>query len=124
MIVPGRPTVGDAAGSLRSMPGRINVTMKPSWLSAWFLRLAARPFVCVDGREYPAKWGVDVGVDVAPGRHLIAGGIRYPGFSSLLGARDVEIDVADGSTTSFVARNGFVNSEPFYLTRMDDDGRT
>jgi|GEM_PF-6368898 len=53
-----------------------------------------------------------------PGCHRIGGGIRYPGFASLLGVQEIEVEVAAGETVRFVARNGVMNSTPFKASRI------
>ncbi|WP_344776055.1 hypothetical protein [Gryllotalpicola kribbensis] len=98
------------------MAGTIVVTMKGYWLSAGWFRLTARPFVRIDGAEQRVRWGVPHSTDVEAGTHTVAGGIRYPGFSSLMGTRDITVNVAAGQTVSLIARNGLFNSEPFYLS--------
>jgi len=101
----------------------IVVTMKGYWLSAAWFRLTARPFVRIDGEEQRVKWGVPHSTAVAPGMHTVAGGIRYPGFATLLGCRDVTVHVAEGETVSLVAQNGLFNREPFYVTPARNDRR-
>lgn len=89
--------------------------MKPYWLSSIWLRLTARPFIRIDGAEIATKWGGARSVRVEAGDHLVAGGIRYPAFSRLMGARDVTVHVVDDKTVSFVVQNGLLNREPFLV---------
>jgi hypothetical protein len=35
--------------------GSVAVASKPNWLNGWFLKVCARPFVAVDGAEYPGS---------------------------------------------------------------------
>jgi hypothetical protein len=95
--------------------GSIGVTVRPYWLGAWFLRLMSRPFVRVDGAEHPTRWGVPSPIAAEPGSHTVACGIRYRGFSGLLGARNVKVRVNEGQTLHMIAKNGPLNSEPFYV---------
>lgn len=92
------------------------VTIKGYWLSAAWFRLTARPFVLIDGTQHQVRWGVPTATAVEAGPHEVAGGIRYPGFSSLMGVRNVVVQVPDGETVELTAKNGLFNSEPFYVS--------
>lgn len=75
----------------------------------------ARPFVLIDGVEHAARWGMPVRIDFEPGMHAVAAGMRYRGFASPLGVRDVQVHVDDRQTIRLLARNGLFNHEPFYV---------
>lgn len=92
------------------------VTMEGYWLSAAWFRITARPFVVIDGAEQRVRWGVRAAEAVEAGPHVVAGGIRYPGFSRLMGLRALVIHVSDGQTVELTAKNGLFNSEPFYVS--------
>ena len=40
------------------MVSSLAVTIGPSWLGTWFVRVLARPVIVVDGTGYQAFWGV------------------------------------------------------------------
>ncbi|AHH21618.1 hypothetical protein NONO_c68510 [Nocardia nova SH22a] len=101
------------------MSGRISATVRGHWVNAWFLRLAARPVLLVDGHEHPARWDRATTLPVEAGTHTLAAGIRYRGTPWLLGVLDHEIQVGDDRTVHVTARNGALNSEPFHLTAVE-----
>ncbi|NKS56279.1 hypothetical protein GS504_01450 [Rhodococcus hoagii] len=101
------------------MSGQIVFTVLGHWVNAWFLRLASRPVLLLDGCEYPARWGQPTTLSVDAGAHRMAAGLRYRGTPWLLGIHSHEVYVADGRTVYVNARNGAVNSEPFHLTVSD-----
>lgn len=98
------------------MDSAISVTPRPYWVSTWLLRPMARPFVVIDGAEYPARWGADLTVAVSEGPHSVGVGMRYRGFKALLGVREKKVDLRGGFPVRLNACNGLFNSEPFYLT--------
>lgn len=102
--------------SIESMAGTIVVTMKGHWLSAWWLRLTARPFIRIDGVEQAVRWGVPCSTRVTAGEHAVAGGIRYPGFAMLMGVNEATVTVGEDQTVALIARNGPLNGEPFTFT--------
>ncbi|MGN6444053.1 hypothetical protein [Amnibacterium sp.] len=107
MTAPARATSESAA---------VSVVVRPYWLSSWFLRAFARPFVVVDGREHPARWSRPLRVQVRAGARSIGAGIRYPGTRRLLGYRPLTVDATPGEQVELLARNGPLNSEPFFMT--------
>ncbi|GAB3558553.1 hypothetical protein GCM10027344_07870 [Spelaeicoccus albus] len=92
------------------------MTVKAHWMNWWLLRPMTRPYVLIDGVEYKADWRTPVHIDVDSGTHEISAGIRYRGFTSLLGVRAVSVHVDAGQTVRLLARNGLFNHEPFYVT--------
>jgi len=97
------------------MTSAIMVTVRPHWVSAWLLRPLGHPVVRVDGTEHAARWGRGCLVEVEPGEHVVAAGLRYRGSATLLGARDVHVRVGPDQTARLVARNGALNHQPFTL---------
>jgi hypothetical protein len=91
------------------------VVVRPYWLSSWFLRVFAVPFVLVDGTEYRANWSRPLHLAVPPGQQLIGAGIRYPGMRRLLGYRPTTVNALPDVEMQILAQNGLLNSEPFYL---------
>ena len=96
--------------------GLISVTARPHWVSGWLLRPLARPVVVIDGAEHAARWGTAVTVAVPAGRHTVGVGMRYRGFTSLLGVCPVHLNTELGHEVRLRARNGLFNGEPFYVT--------
>lgn len=78
------------------MTGTISIEVRPHWVSDWFLRWAARPFVRVYGEERPVVWRQPWSITVDEGDHQVAAGIRYTTASRLLGAQPREVRVKDG----------------------------
>lgn len=105
------------------MSGQIVFTVRGHWVNAWFLQLAARPVLLIDGFEYPTRWGQATTLSVGEGTHTLSAGVRYRGTPWLLGVLPHEFYLADGQTVHVNARNGAVNSEPFHLTASDSDSR-
>ena len=95
------------------MRATITVTPETHWLNGWFLRLFARPYVRVDDVEELASWGDPFRFPVAPGRHVVAVGVRYRGTKSLLGADGASVSVEPGQDLRLMARNGALNHQPF-----------
>lgn len=91
------------------------MTVRGAWVSAWVLRVAARPFVVVDDHPYAARWGRPTTVSVEAGAHSLGVGIRYRGFTALLGVDTRAVSVPEHQLLRFVAKNGILNSEPFYI---------
>lgn len=95
------------------MTGTISIEVRPHWVSGWFLRWAAKPFVRVDGEERPVTWRRPWSVAVDEGDHEVAAGIRYTTGSRLLGTQPREVRVDAGQTLALVAQNGSTNGSRF-----------
>lgn len=94
----------------------VHVFATTHWLNGWFLRVASRPYVVVDGREQEARWGSASTVAVEGGRSRVGVGVRYLGRGALLGLEATPVEgLADG--TALVFRNGPWNHDPFRLAR-------
>lgn len=98
------------------MSSSIVVTPRGHWFNGWFLRLMARAVVRVDGVDHDARWGRPCRIEVVAGRHRVAVGARYRGSSSVLGAEESTVEVAEGSSAVLDARNGFANHQPFTIS--------
>lgn len=98
------------------MPAHLVLTVRPHWLGAWFLRMAARPVVVVNDIEHAASWGSPCTVALPAGRHSVAAGIRYRGTEALLGTCPVRITVRQDEDQKLLATNGMLNHEPFRIT--------
>ncbi|PZF66478.1 hypothetical protein DEI81_02460 [Curtobacterium sp. MCBD17_013] len=97
------------------MDARVEMGVHASWVNGWFLRVASRAFLRVDGAEILLSWTHPTGVAVEPGQHEIAVGVRYRGFSRLLGARTCLVSVEPGQTLQLRAHNGPLNSDSFNI---------
>jgi hypothetical protein len=91
------------------------VSVRPHWINGWFLRLLARPFVVVDGRERQSSWGEAELVTVPAGEHDVAVFLRYKGTRNQLGMGQLRVQVRPGDVVRVSARNGWLNSTPFRL---------
>ncbi|MDI9915451.1 hypothetical protein [Rhodococcus sp. IEGM 1379] len=101
------------------MSSRIVITVRGHWVNACYLRVAARPVLVFDGVEHPTRWGQATTLSASAGTHTLAAGIRYRGTPWLLALLPREFHVADDQTIHVTARNGAMNSDPFYLTVSD-----
>jgi hypothetical protein len=94
--------------------GKILVAVRPSVFASWFHHLLTRPFVEIDGVEYPVAWGTRT-LDVAPGGHRISVYFRYRGQRSVrLGEGRAALAAADRLRVR--AQLGVLNSSRFRIT--------
>lgn len=93
----------------------ISVIVRPHWISSWFLRLFAVPFVLVDGTEHRTHWSRPLHLEVSSGQRIIGAGIRYRGMQRLLGYRPTTVSTPPEAEVRVLAQNGLLNSEPFYV---------
>src|SRR5699024_1896204 len=103
------PTLNSGQKSVRKnrdATASIVLTIRAHWFNSWFLLWAARPHMVLNDQEHRVRWGRSVEVELMPGCHRIGGGIRYPGFASLLGVQEIEVEVAAGETVRFVGPKG------------------
>ncbi|WP_181149988.1 hypothetical protein [Arthrobacter sp. MYb227] len=98
------------------MGSSITVSIHPHWFSAWFLYLAAKPVLQIDGVEQRAQWNSACTVALRSGAHKVSVGLRYRGSSSLLGSSTLKVGLRDNEPKAFVARNGWANHTPFIIT--------
>ena len=110
---------------MRAGPGTdtgagVTVVVTGHWLSAWFLRLLARPWVVVDGEERRVRWGEPTPVSLPEQPVLVGAGVRYLGRGPLLGCEQEPYGGhlgARGGAPRLTLRNGFWNHTPFRLVR-------
>ena len=67
------------------MDSALEVTVTANFVNAWFLLVATTPAVVVDEAVHRLAWSQPTRVAVEPGSHEVAVGIRYRGFSAVLG---------------------------------------
>ncbi|GAA5189484.1 hypothetical protein GCM10023322_42440 [Rugosimonospora acidiphila] len=96
-----------------STSGSLRVVVRPHWVNACLLVPFARPYARIDGQEYTLRWKRPLRVDVAAGRHAVETFTRYRGASTALGTGRIEVEVGPDREVGIVARNGWMNHEPF-----------
>lgn len=91
----------------------ITVAFAPRAANGWFVKLAARPIVSVDGHITEGSWSTPMTIDVSHAPSQVAAGIRYRWLlkKNLLGPA-----VAAQPGARLTAANGTRNSAPFELT--------
>ncbi|WP_279102670.1 hypothetical protein [Gordonia bronchialis] len=102
------------------MDTALEVTVTANAVNAWFLLFASTPALVVDEAVHPLKWSRPNRVAIEPGSHEVAVGIRYRGFSAVLGKAPETVTVQPGETLRLSARNGPLNRDPFLITILDD----
>lgn len=93
--------------------GTIELTVKANWVNACILWPLARPYARIDGAECQCRWGVSHRLTVSPGRHQLQAYLKYRGTSAILGRASTTVDVAKGDHWRLLARNGWMNHQPF-----------
>jgi hypothetical protein len=93
----------------------LELTARGHWVNAWFLYAFAQPVLVIDGAEHRTHWRRPARIPIHAGKHTIAVGCRYRGTPWLLGVRERSYVVPEDSTLRLAAKNGPLNSEPFYV---------
>src|SRR5690242_19442254 len=88
---------------------RLRLVARPHWVNGWVLRLAARPYVKVDGQEHSMRWGRGLVLPISAGDHLVETFIRYRGSRVNLGLGRLVVAAAPGDDIHLHARNGWAN---------------
>lgn len=102
------------------MDSALEVTVTANFVNAWFLLVATTPAVVVDEAVHRHAWSQPTRVAVEPGSQEVAVGIRYRGFSAILGKAPETVTVQPGETLRLSARNGPLNRDPFLISILDD----
>ena len=90
----------------------ITVTFAPHTVNGWFIRMAARPIVSVDGHVSEGLWSAPMRVETPDAPSQVAAGIRYRWAmtKNLLGP-----SVTAQPGAQLTAANGARNGAPFEL---------
>ena len=115
-------TTGKVGGQVACL----TVLARPHRVNGWLLRLAARPYLRLDGVERPLTWGAARTFRVAPGAHTLQTFWRYRGVRSPLGTGTLTVQAHDGGELFVLARNGPLNHQPLRprLTDPPEPGDT
>jgi hypothetical protein len=93
----------------------LTVTVSARWLNRWLLVPLARPYVRVDGRERPLRWGRPAELPVPPGTHAVEVYLRYRGSRRNLGTGRLDVPIGPTDHRVVTAVNGALNHTPFRL---------
>lgn len=91
----------------------ITVTFAPHAVNGWFVKIAARPIVSVDGHVTEGSWSTPMTIDAPDAASQVAAGIRYRWLlkKNLLGPA-----VTTQPGARLTAANGTRNGAPFELS--------
>lgn len=90
----------------------LTVLARPHRVNGWLLRLAAQPYLRLDGVEHSLTWDEACAIRVVPGAHTLQTFWRYRGVRSPLGTGTLTVEAREGGELFVLARNGPLNHQP------------
>ncbi|WP_432543465.1 hypothetical protein [Kineococcus sp. SYSU DK002] len=109
--------MSDTARGTGQPGARLSFLARPHWVNALLLRLAARPYLRLEGSEHALAWGRTSVFPLEPGQHTLEAFWRYRGTRAPLGAGTLQVRVQQGDEVLVEARNGPLNHQPLQLRR-------
>lgn len=92
------------------------VTLRAPWFNAWFVYLAARPVLAIDGTEQTLRWNAPHKTLIPAGARTVSAGLRYRGSKAVLGVSTLNLVLREQEPTELVAKIGWTNHTPFMFT--------
>lgn len=98
------------------MSSNLTLTLRAHWLNAWFVYLATRPVLTINGIEQTIKWNTPHKALLPAGVHTVSAGLRYRGSKSVLGVSSLSVVMRDPEPKELLAKIGWANHTPFMFT--------
>ena len=99
------------------MSSTLIVTLRQNWFNAWFVLLAAKPVLTIDGIEQTLSWNDPHKTPLPAGAHTVSAGLRYRGSKAVLGVSTLNLVLREQEPTELVAKIGWANHTPFMFTK-------
>ena len=98
------------------MSSTLTLTLRAHWFNAWFVYLAAKPVLTIDGTEQTTSWNAPYKALLPDGVHTVSAGLRYRGSKVVLGVSTINVVLKGQEPKALVAKIGWANHMPFVFT--------
>lgn len=98
------------------MSSTLIITLRAHWFNAWFVYLAAKPVLTIDGAEQTLRWNTAHKAVLPVGAHSVSAGLRYRGSKAVLGVSTLNVVLRNNEPKELVAKIGWANHSPFMFT--------